>query len=173
MSFSLVPHYAFREFTDITPAFLKGLDLRFLMLDLDNTIAIYNKNEPTDSAGKWADEIRSSGIELFFISNSKRKNRVEDFANEFKIDFIKAANKPSPAGILRALEIKGFRANESAFLGDQIFTDTLAANRAGVISIIVKPLSLKNPFLAIRFAIESPFRAACAGKMQEGDNVQY
>ena len=169
MRSSLVPRYAFRKFADITPAFLRNLSVRFLMLDLDNTIALYNNHKLTDTVRHWVEGIKRNGIELFFISNNKRKNRIESFADELKIGFIEDANKPSPAGILRALEIKGYRADESAFLGDQIFTDTLAANRAGVMPIIVKPLSLKNPFIALRFAIESPFRAACTGKMQEGD----
>ena len=171
MSFSLIHRYTFREFADVSPAFLKKLGVGFLMLDLDNTIALYANHKPTDSVRQWVEEIKGSGMELFFISNTKRENRIERFADELKIGFIKNAGKPSPAGILRALEIKGYRPEESAFLGDQIFTDTLAANRAGVISIIVKPLSMKNPLFAIRFAVESPFRAACTLKMQEGDKA--
>jgi len=174
MSFSLVPQYAFREFADISPAFLKKLNVRFLMLDLDNTIALYSNKKPSESVRHWAEEIRSNGIELFFITNNKHKNRTESFADELKTGFIKEAGKPSPAGILRALEIKGYSADESAFIGDQIFTDTLAANRAGVISIIVKPLNLKNPFFALRFAIESPFRVACSRKNRRASlNEQY
>ena len=168
MSLSLIPHYAFRKFTDISPAFLRKLGVRFLMIDLDNTIAACNELILTDSVGQWVSEMRNSGVELFFISNSRRKNRVENFAGTLKIGFIKGARKPSPDSILQAMEMKGFHAGESALLGDQIFTDTLAANRANVIPIIVKPLSLKNPLFALRFALESPFRAACTGKMISG-----
>ena len=168
MNFSLIPTYAFRKFLDISPAFLKKLGVRFLMLDFDNTITGYSDHTLNDSVGQWVEEMRNNEIELFFISNSRRKNRVETFAGMLKIGFIKGARKPSPDSILQAMEMKGFTAGESALLGDQIFTDTLAANRAGVIPIIVKPISLKNPLLALRFALESPFRAACTGKMQEG-----
>ena len=63
------------------------------------------------------------------------------------------------------MEQTGFSTDNSALLGDQIFTDTLAANRASVISIIVKPRSNKNPFYSLRFIIEAPFRAACLKKM--------
>ena len=45
-------------------------------------------------------------------------------------------------------------------VGDQIFTDTLGANRAGVVPLLVEPIRLVgNPGRYIRYAVESPFRA--------------
>ena len=134
------------------------------MLDLDNTIAYYGEYPPADTISRWIAEMKSSNVKLFFISNSKRKDRVEVFAEAFGIDFIKNARKPSPISLLQAMETTGFAAGESALLGDQIFADALAANRAGIISIIVRPLSLRNPLYSIRYAIEAPFRAACTNK---------
>ena len=164
MSFSFVPQYAFHRFTDISPGFLGELGVKFLMLDLDNTIAKYSESTPTDSVVRWISDMKNSSIELFFVSNSRRKCRVEIFANTLGIGYIKRARKPSPRGLLSAMESAGFCAGESALVGDQIFTDTFAANRTGVISIIVRPICLKNPFRAVRFAIETPFRAMCARK---------
>ena len=165
MSFSFVPKYAFRKFTDISPDFLIEHGVRFLMLDLDNTIAKYSEFYPADSALKWVANLKFNNIKLFFISNNRRKHRVDSFAKALGIGFINGARKPSPNSLLQAMKESGFETDESALLGDQIFTDTLAANRAGVISIIVRPLSMLNPVLSIRFAIEAPFRAACARKM--------
>ena len=137
------------------------------MLDLDNTIASYSEYLPTDPIRQWVTNMKKNNIELFFISNSKREGRVEIFAETFGIGFIKDAHKPSPKSLMQAMEFTGFSTGKSALLGDQIFVDTLAANRAGVISIIVRPLSLKNPLYSLRYAIEAPFRAACAKKMHE------
>ena len=69
-------------------------------------------------------------------------------------------NKPSPAGVIEAMSEACFKAEESAFAGDQIFTDTLAANLSGVVSIAVRPLCFSNPFIALRYGLEAPFRAA-------------
>ena len=161
MSFSPIPKFSFDELTDISPEFLSGLGVKFLMLDLDNTIAAYNENFPSKDVSSWAGCIKGSGIELFIISNSMRKKRVEAFTSTLDVGVIMNAHKPSPNGVLQAMEDKGYRAESSALIGDQIFTDTLAANRAGVVSIIVRPKQLTNPFLAIRFAAEKPFRAMC------------
>ena len=160
MSFSPVPRFSFHRITEIPPCFANGLGVSFIMLDLDNTIATYNEHAPSDDVRKWADEMAASGVELFIVSNSRREKRVKAFAEALNIGFIKAARKPSPEGLLCAMKTAGYGVGESAFIGDQVYTDALAANRAGIISIIVRPRSLKNPFLALRYALESPFRAA-------------
>lgn len=44
-------------------------------------------------------------------------------------------------------------------VGDQIFTDTLGANRAGVTPLLIQPIRLAgNPGRYIRYAAETPFR---------------
>ena len=164
MSFSFLPRYAFRKFAVLTPDALKKLGIRFLMLDLDNTIAKYNEHSPAEAVTVWVEDMKKNGVELFIISNSKRESRVDTFSEALGIDFIKNARKPSPKSLLQTMTAKGYGIGESAIMGDQIFTDTLAGNRAGIVSMIVWPLSLKNPLHLIRFVVEIPFRAACAIK---------
>jgi hypothetical protein len=159
--FSFVPHHAFRNLTDITPDFLQQLGTKFLMLDLDNTLAAYDEHSLSEGIAGWSGKLKDSGIRLFIISNSTRRNRVETFAKELGADFVMNSRKPSPKGLLRAMESSGFNAGESALVGDQVFTDTLAANRAGVISIVVQPRRFTNVFLMLRYYLEVPFRAMC------------
>ena len=163
--FSLIPKYLFKDITGITPDFLKQNGIRFLMLDLDNTIAAYDEHEFTENILKWLTEIKNCEIEMFFISNTTRTKRVEAFASSAGIDFIMRSCKPSPKSLFRAMEIKGFNSGESALAGDQVYTDALAANRAGVISIIIKPKRFTNIFLALRYYTEIPFRAMCKNKI--------
>ena len=158
MNLPLIPRYSFGKYTDISPSFLVNLNIKFLMLDLDNTIAKYSEHSPSPAADEWVRSMRGSNIQLFIISNSKREYRVEAFADALCLPYIKNAQKPSPVNLLSAMQDNGFIAIETAFLGDQIFTDTLAANRANITSIIVRPLSLRNPLLLLRFIAETPFR---------------
>lgn len=162
MSVSLTPKYSFREITDVSADFLTELGVRFLMLDLDNTVAAYSEHSPAEDVSRWVEEMKQSGVELFIVSNSSvRKERVDVFAEALGIGFIKGASKPSPEGLLQTMDVSGFLPSESALAGDQIFTDTLAANRAGVVSIIVRPRRFTNPALALRYGVEAPFRALC------------
>ena len=162
--FSVIPQYSFNNITDIAAEFLSQNNIKFLMLDLDNTIAAYDEHEFADEIFNWLNEIRNSGTELFLISNTTRTKRVNTFADSGKIDFIMQSFKPSPKSLFRAMEIKGFDPGVSALAGDQVFTDTLAANRAGIISVIVKPRRLTNIFLALRYYAEIPFRVLCKNK---------
>ena len=165
MGFSPIPHYAFRKLTDISAEFLEGLGIGFLMLDLDNTVAAYSEHTPSDSVLQWAAQIKDSGIELIIVSNSVREGRVEAFAEALRTGFVKGASKPSPKVVVQTMKDSGFAPEKSALVGDQIYTDTLAANRAGAVSIIVRPRRFTNPFLAIRYALEAPFRAICRNRM--------
>lgn len=170
MGFSPVPHYAFREIIDISPDFLKGLGIEFLMLDLDNTAASYGEHTPSDSVTRWVSSMKDCGVEMCIVSNSVRETRVDMFADTLGIKFIKGASKPSPKGILKAMEAAGFCPCVSAFVGDQVYTDALAANRAGIVSIVVRPRQFTNPFLALRYAAEAPFRAISKRKMRKNQN---
>jgi len=135
------------------------------MLDLDNTVAAYSEQVPSEDVAAWVNDMKSSGVELYIISNNRRKTRVDTFAHALGIGFMKGASKPSPNGLLKAMEATGYMPAESALAGDQIFTDTLASNRAGIVSIIVKPRRFSNPLLALRYGFEVPFRALCRSKM--------
>jgi len=166
-SSSFIPCYSFKDITDVTSEFLRNVGINFLMLDLDNTVAAYNEHIIADDVMKWISDIQSGGVELFIISNSKRIKRVESHCKAMNVKFIMQAGKPSPKSLLQAMEVSGFNPDTSALAGDQILTDTIAANRAGIISIIVRPRRLTNPFLAIRYFCEVPFRAMCKNKYKK------
>ena len=158
MSFSPIPHFSFGSVMDISPGFLNELGVRFLMLDLDNTLAGYSDPMPSDDVVKWAENMASCGVKLFIVSNNRLRKRPESFAKAMSVGYVKSARKPSPVGLLLAMKTAGFEKSESALAGDQVYTDALAANRAGILSIIVRPRSLKNPLFALRYALELPFR---------------
>ena len=50
----------------------------------------------------------------------------------------------------------GCTPQETAMAGDQTFTDVIAANAAGVTSVLVKPIDLSNPLHKLRYLMEQP-----------------
>ena len=166
MKFSLVPKFSLKKLTDVTSDFLLSNKIKLLMLDLDNTIAPYGEHEPTMEVCEWVERMKAAGIELYIVSNSKRPGRTEQFAKLLNIGYIKAAGKPSPRALLKVMGIKGILPENCALAGDQIFTDTIAANCAGVTSILVYPIKFTNIFLRIRYWAEIPFRALCKNIME-------
>jgi len=160
-----IPRYAFREITDVSFDFLEQLGAKLIMLDLDNTLAEYKEPGPPECVVKWVEDLKKQGMEMYIVSNSKRKERVETFGITLGVDVIIKARKPSPKSIFQAINATGATVKESALIGDQVFTDMIAANRAGVISIAVEPRRLTNPVHTIRYWLETPFRAMCKNKL--------
>lgn len=157
MSFSLLPTLKFHKLSDITPDKLAERGITLLILDLDNTVSPYKVNTPTSEIIAWREKMRSAGITLFIVSNN-RGVRPQIFSEKLDIPYIKCACKPSPKGIYAAMEKVGAPKEKTALVGDQIYTDMLAANKAGVTGILVEPIKFTNPLLAVRYFFELPFR---------------
>ena len=58
--------------------------------------------------------------------------------------YICDAQKPKRENYLKALEMMNIKKEEAIFVGDQLFTDILGANRSGIASILVKFIQLDN-----------------------------
>ncbi len=156
MSFSLLPSIQVDAITSLTAADLKKLGIRLLMLDFDNTIVPYTTDIPSKKMLTWLQEMNASDVQICVVSNSKNR-RVPRFCQIYHIDCITHARKPFSDGIVRCLQKYQLRPDESALAGDQIFTDTLGANCAGIKSILVKAIDNHNIWLKLRHVAELPF----------------
>ena len=157
MPFSFLPRLMTEKTTDVTPELLRSRGIKLLMLDFDNTIVPYTTTTPTAEMEQWlADMNCLPDIQLCIVSNS-HNDRVPKFCRERGIGVITHAKKPFPKGINECLAKYGIPASEAALVGDQIFTDTLGANNAGIMPILVKAIDNHNFWLKARHVLEKPF----------------
>lgn len=165
MPFSLLPRTIVRTLPDLTPQKLRAMGVELLMLDFDNTIVPYTSDVPEPAVRAWFRTMERSGIRLCVVSNSK-KSRVVEFCAVREIPCYTHCRKPSPQGILQAAKAQKVSLEACALVGDQIYTDTLAANLAGVRSILVKPIHLHNIWLKLRHVAELPFISIAKRRIQ-------
>lgn len=158
MSFSLIPDMSINTIYDLSPDILIARGKSLLILDLDNTLIPYSESLPPKKVVEWMARFKERNIKLFLVSNN-RTDRANIFSGAASIPYVDRAGKPSSKKVLIALREMNKTPDETAMLGDQIFTDVLAANFAGVFSIIVKPLDRHKPQFAARYFAELPFRA--------------
>ena len=158
MKLSFLPAAVCERLTEVTESWLREQGIRLLMLDFDNTIVPYTTNTPTPEMELWLRQMAVSEIQLCVVSNS-RKDRVKRFCAAYDIPCITHANKPFSKGIRQCLARFGMKPEECALVGDQIFTDTLGANCAGVRPILVKSIHNHNIWLKLRHIAELPFIA--------------
>jgi len=158
MRFPFVPAYVTDALTDLTPQWLQQQGIRLLMLDFDNTVVPYTTDTPTPQMLAWLEEMTASDIQLCVVSNS-HKDRVKIFCEKYGIPCITHANKPFSKGIRECLVKFEVKPEDCALVGDQIFTDTLGGNCAGVRPILVKAIHNHNIWLKLRHIAELPFIA--------------
>lgn len=163
--FSLLPWRQAGSVFDLTGESLKKAGVRLLLADLDNTLVPYGVPQPDDALRAWQADLTAHGVTLFLLSNSRKATRAPNFANALGIPYLCHAGKPKTGGFVRAMAGQTVTAGECAMVGDQIFTDILGANRAGVRSILVKPISLAgNPGRYLRYWAELPMRFLSRGR---------
>ena len=156
MSLSFLPTMMIDAVTDITPELLHSRSVKLLMMDFDNTIVPYTTDAPTNKMLNWIRTMQASDIVLCVVSNSKR-DRVKIFCEKYGLPCITHAKKPFSKGIRECLDKFGMTPEECALVGDQIYTDTLGANCAGIQSILVKAIDNHNIWLKLRHVAEKPF----------------
>ena len=156
MPVSFLPRLIVPGLTDLTAQHLSERGIHLLMLDFDNTIVPYTTDVPTAQMEAWLKDMASSGISLCVVSNSKRE-RVKVFCKHYGLDCITHARKPFSRGIRACLKKYNLPPEWCALAGDQIFTDTLGANCAGVQSILVTAIDNHNIWLKLRHVAEMPF----------------
>lgn len=140
-----IPEFMFFRVTDISAKFLKENNIDTLLLDADNTLSTHHSQEAAKGVPEWLDSMRKNGIKLMMVSNSKQK-RVEPFANMLGLDFEYLSLKPLGKGVKRAVKRLGADKKRTALVGDQIFTDVLAAKLCGIHSVFVKYMKAEDKF---------------------------
>ncbi len=156
MPFSLLPRTVVAALPNLTPRLLRGMGVTLLLLDFDNTVVPYTTDTPEPAIRAWFRTMKEQGVRLCVVSNS-RKPRVVEFCRQWELPCYTRCRKPSPKWVRQAAQELDTPLTQCALVGDQIYTDVLAANLAGVRSILVRPIHLHNFWLKARHVLEQPF----------------
>ncbi len=134
-----MPDFALEKAYDVTVDSLKKHGFKVVFVDLDNTLIAWNNPDGTPEMRQWLHDLRDAGIPVVVVSNNKYE-RVKRAVEKFGIEFEAFALKPFTFGINRALKRFHVQPHEVVMIGDQLMTDIRAAKRAGLKSVLVKPL---------------------------------
>lgn len=139
----LYPNAYLESVKNITVSFLKGNNIKALILDVDNTILDFDKNIP-EGIEKWCEDLKEKGIKFCILSNSNQKEKVEMVAQKLDIPYFYFGTKPLKRGFRKAIKLLDEKEENIAAVGDQIFTDVIGANRCKIFSVLVKPIAEKD-----------------------------
>lgn len=121
---------------------LYNMGYRGVIFDIDNTLVPHG-NDSTEKVDELFRSIHKSGLKTLLLSNNDEE-RIQRFIRNIDSLYICDAEKPKTGGYLKAVEMLGVKKEEAVFVGDQVFTDVLGANRSGIDNILVKYIRPKN-----------------------------
>ena len=139
----LYPDAMYDRIEDIDIDKLKKLNIKGMILDIDNTLMDKTKilQKPVID---WVEKVKNSGIKVYILTNTNKRKKVEKVVNELKLPYIMIALKPLKRGFKKCLKLLQLEPKEICVIGDQIFTDVLGGNRMGMYTIYTKPINEKD-----------------------------
>lgn len=147
--------------TDISGEMLEKMQVKAILLDVDNTLTSYTSKKPITGTIEWVHHMEEQGYRVYIVSNNF-KERVSHIASLFSLPFVSFALKPFPLGFKKARDGMGIHSRDCLVVGDQIFTDILGANLGGMQSVLVDPIELEKGFtFEIRRYFERFIRPKC------------
>lgn len=145
-----------------------------LIFDIDNTLAFHDIPADRQAEELFA-RLHQLGFTTCLLSNNKEP-RVKAFAQATGASFyVFKGGKPGTKGYRKAMELMGTAPADTVAVGDQLFTDILGANLAGIYSILVTPMNPKEEIqIVLKRFLEKPvlwaYKRKCrkAGKKTPG-----
>ncbi|QUH20668.1 YqeG family HAD IIIA-type phosphatase [Alkaliphilus sp. B6464] len=122
---------------------LKQKNIKGLIIDIDNTLVSWEIKYASEKTKEWLLNLEKEGFKVCLVSNNT-EDRVVTFNEELKLPAIHRASKPRVGAFKRAMEVMGTKIENTAVIGDQIFTDVLGGNRMRLFTVLVVPIEGKE-----------------------------
>lgn len=120
-------------------------NIKGVLVDLDNTLTRDMESDVEDFAFEFIRNLKAQNIKVYIISNNDRE-RILPVAKELDVPFIQSAAKPFSKSFLQAAQLMQLKPDQIAVIGDQIFTDILGGNNAGMYTILTKKIHSSEQF---------------------------
>ncbi|MCH3968537.1 MAG: YqeG family HAD IIIA-type phosphatase [Atopobiaceae bacterium] len=153
------------DLIDLDALAAKGV--RALLLDRDNTCIPRDTHVAPPEVRAWLAHARGLGMACCLLSNNFHGEAVAADACDLGCQVVDHAMKPAPFAVWVALAKVGVPAEQAVLIGDQVFTDVLAGNLAGLATILVRPQSTCDLWYTQAFRVGE--RLALSGVRFEGE----
>src|ERR1041385_467380 len=132
----------------LDPSILRDHKISKLILDLDQTFTVQGTSKiPTDYMDQLEIFKATIGVKnICFLSNEVDPTRASEVETQTGVKVIQSNfRKPDSRAYLKALEYLNEREGKHvAMVGDRLWTDILGANKVGLFTIQVRPLTPAN-----------------------------
>jgi HAD superfamily phosphatase (TIGR01668 family) len=123
----------------VTPELIKHHRLQGLILDVDETLVPIREASTTPEVQHWFTALKQQ-VPVWLVSNNVNEPRIRGIAESLGAPYLVGAGKPSRRKLRQAAEAMQLPIEQTAMVGDRLFTDVLAGNRLGMFTILVEPM---------------------------------
>jgi len=127
----------------LTPEFFISRGIKGIIIDLDNTLVAWGKQNISEEMKNWVQRMLTAGLQICILSNAMEQ-RVRIVGKILGVPWVSRAIKPRKYPFRKALEILGTSPQETAVIGDQLFTDIFGGNRMALYTVWTTPISSKE-----------------------------
>ena len=154
---SLFPCYSLSSVYTLDFVRLYEKGYRAAFFDIDNTLVLHDEPARKETEELFL-KLKEIGFKTAILSNNG-KERVERFAKSVGADYYQEnAGKPSPKSYITAARFFHLEKEQCLFFGDQLFTDILGGNRAGIPTVLVRVMGKEKYFhIVLKRLLEKPF----------------
>ena len=131
MGRGLQPDLYIKSIFSLDVNWLKERGIKGVLLDIDNTLVTHKQKIPDEKVIELIKHFQENDIKVAIVSNA-RKKRVDLFNEKLGLYAQYRAFKPSNKGFLKAMSELKLIPEETAVIGDQLFTDIRGGNRTGL-----------------------------------------
>jgi len=153
-----IPFAHAKNIYEIEPSFYKKYGIKVIFTDLDNTLDNFKVLEPSKENYELKEKIEALGIKLIILSNNT-SDRVSIYAKKLGIIHKSKMRKPFSRKLKAYIKELGVNKDEVVLIGDQIITDTIAGNGAGIKVVFTERLTESEPiWTRINRKFEKPIK---------------
>ena len=173
MPVSLIPDHLFDRYDQVDPAWLSRQGITLLLSDLDFTLAPKSVRRPDKALRTWIAALEAEGIDFHDRLQQPLRPPGDGVLRRAGVPYQGHARKPSPKGLEAAMRRAGADRRRTAMLGDKLLTDVLAANRCGVLALMVEPAGgAVTAWQKVLHALRLPSRpSAAAGWKKAAEKI--
>jgi HAD superfamily phosphatase (TIGR01668 family) len=148
--FYSIPNQIENKFTTINFNLLNEQGIKYIVLDIDQTLLPQSGNQLSIDVCSKIEEIKTifGSSHICFITNEPSAQRTASFLKQVSVDIINTQGyqKPSPFAFNQAILYfdNNVKADEICFIGDRIWTDIIGANNVNMYTIKVAPYDINS-----------------------------
>lgn len=117
--------------------------IKFLIFDLDNTLALINEKHPKEEVKNLFKTLKTKKFKIFLASNSIEM-RVKPFADDLNVEYISSAHKPKIEKINNLVSNIKYGLDEIAMIGDSMMDDVVCGNTIGITTVLIDQMGKRE-----------------------------